>query len=76
MGAFGRTISNSPYGDDIFDRSYNSMWLGTPSTLNIDGLREIQAKTKTGGLPATLTPVPTVNSNSNRLAMQSAQDRH
>ena len=47
-------------GDDIFDHSYNAMWLGTPLTLNMDGLREMQAMMKTGELPATLAPASQV----------------
>jgi DOPA 4,5-dioxygenase len=49
-------------GDDIFDHTYNAMWLGKPLTLNIDGLRELQAKMASGELPSTLAPASQVPS--------------
>ncbi|MGE4253884.1 MAG: hypothetical protein AB7E84_01580, partial [Xanthobacteraceae bacterium] len=39
-----------------------AMWLGKPLTLNIDGLRELQAKMASGELPSTLAPASQVSS--------------
>jgi aromatic ring-cleaving dioxygenase len=47
-------------GDDIFDHSYNAMWLGQPLALDIDGLRKMQEQIARGDLPASLAPASQV----------------
>ena len=65
-------------GDDIFDHSYNAMWLGTPLTLDMDGLREMQAQIARGELPETLAPASQVGdkNNSSRVRYRPGEDAH
>ena len=48
-------------GDDVFDHSYNAIWLGQPLTLNLDGLREMLDQVARGGLPESLVPASQVS---------------
>lgn len=47
-------------GDDIFDHSYNAIWIGQPLILNLDGLREMLDQVARGELPESLVPASQV----------------
>jgi aromatic ring-cleaving dioxygenase len=49
-------------GDDIFDHSYNIIWMGTPLALDLDALRDMQEKIRRGELPSSLLPASQVRS--------------
>ena len=66
-------------GDDIFDHSYNAMWLGEPLTLNLDGLREMLDQVARGELPQSLVPasqVPAEPSAVSRIRYRPGDDSH
>jgi DOPA 4,5-dioxygenase len=43
-------------GDDYHDHAENAMWLGKPLELDLEALREMQARIRRGELPAALMP--------------------
>jgi DOPA 4,5-dioxygenase len=47
-------------GDDVFDHSYNTMWLGEPLVIDLDGLRLMQEQIARGELPGALAPATQV----------------
>jgi len=63
-------------GDDIFDHSYNAMWLGTPLALDIEGLKRMQAQIARGDLPASLMPASQVDENIARVRYRPGDDAH
>jgi DOPA 4,5-dioxygenase len=43
-------------GDNYFDHDYNAIWIGKPLTLDLEGLRRMEAQMQRGELPKTLVP--------------------
>jgi DOPA 4,5-dioxygenase len=48
-------------GDDLYDHAQNAMWLGEPLKLDLEALREMQARIRRGELPAALMPATQVS---------------
>lgn len=66
-------------GDNVFDHTYNTMWLGKPLFLDIDALKELQAKAESGELPASMIPKTQVgkkDAEAGRVRFKPGDDQH
>jgi DOPA 4,5-dioxygenase len=66
-------------GDNYFDHDYNAMWLGKPLTLDLEGLRRMEASMARGELPKTLVPstqVAAARTAAGRVRFKPGDDPH